>query len=136
VESYTVFGVCLRKYFCSFCQWRVLLKSYTDSVIRVSRHWVRNVSDLCVPSKEVDLTYQTCSHIQQDTADKTGGYCCRQLRREFRLNVKHNFIFLNVYFRSDWGVGGRKKAVVAGGWSNYIMRSLIVMRCLSCVWVD
>ena len=71
-------------------------------------HWVRDVSDLCVPDKTVDLTYQTCSHIQQDTADKTGGHCCRQFRRQFRLNVKHCFIFLNVYFRSDWGVGAEE----------------------------
>ena len=82
--------------------------------MRVSRHWVRNVSDLCVPGRTVDLTYQTCSHIQQDSADETRGYCCRQFRREFRLNVKHSFIFLNYISDRTGGGRGRKKAVVTG----------------------
>jgi hypothetical protein len=93
VEGYTIFGVSLRKLFCSSYQWRALLKAHTGSVIRLTRHRVRYVSNLCVHGKAVDLTYRTCSDIQQDTADKTEGYFCRQFRREFRLNVKHNFYF-------------------------------------------
>jgi hypothetical protein len=135
----TVFGVSLRKLFCSSCQWIVLLKAHTDSAIRVSMHWVRNVSDLCVPGKSVDLTYQTCSHTGQDTADKTGVYCCRQFRREFRLNVKHSFIFLNVYFRSDLGGGvgggGRRRPlwqeteIITPWGASLFLRFISCVRC-------